>query len=373
MAAKKQRILFILHLPPPIHGAAVVGQFIKNSEQINTQFETNFLNLGTSTSVDDIGKSGFGKLWRYVKLIFTALKLRFRFNPDVIYMTITAKGTGFYKDALIVLFLKMFGKKFIFHFHNKGIATNQHKKLDNWLYKRVFKNADVILLSQLLYMDIEKYVTLDKIHICPNGIIPIASKVTKEHSKEAPILLFIGNLAVSKGVLDLLDALEILTKEGINFKCNIIGGEGTLTQNELMDKIKNVGLQDNVVYLGKKVDDEKSSYLQNADILVHPSHEECFPLVLLEAMSVGLPTISTFEGGIPDIIEHNETGLLLEKGDILALSENIKRLILNQELRVQMGKRAHDKYMKQFTMVQFEFRMTEILKNVSNGGGSSEI
>ena len=60
------KILFVLHLPPPIHGSSMVGKHIKNSKIINTSFETNFINLSTSKTVDEIGKKPFVKVRRYL-------------------------------------------------------------------------------------------------------------------------------------------------------------------------------------------------------------------------------------------------------------------------------------------------------------------
>ena len=88
----------------------------------------------------------------------------------MVYLTLTSKGGGFYKDALVAIKAKALGAKMIYHFHNKGVSTRQDKWLDNLLYKIVFKNADVILLSEHLYPDIQKYVPKNQVHICPNGI-----------------------------------------------------------------------------------------------------------------------------------------------------------------------------------------------------------
>ena len=80
---------------------------------------------------------------------------------------------------------------------------------------------------------------------------------------------------------------------------------GIFLQSKLNQKINDLNLQEYVTYLGKKYGDYKYEIFQSSDIFVFPTfyHNECFPLVLLEAMMFGLPVISTSEGGIPDIVK----------------------------------------------------------------------
>ncbi|MFA5299570.1 MAG: glycosyltransferase family 1 protein, partial [Lutibacter sp.] len=164
------KILFILHLPPPIHGAAMVGKYIQDSKTINGAFDTKYINLSTSRSIDEIGKGGLKKWWRYFGVIRKTISQIILFRPNYVYLTLTAKGVGFYKDALVVIVAKLLGSNMVYHFHNKGVSSRQDKWLDNLLYKAIFKNANVILLSEHLFSDIQKYVPRNLVHICPNGI-----------------------------------------------------------------------------------------------------------------------------------------------------------------------------------------------------------
>ena len=119
-------------------------------------------------------------------------------------------------------------------------------------------------------------------------------------------------------------------------------------------------------YLGKKYGDDKQLVLSNAEIFAFPTHyaNECFPLVLLEAMAAGLPVISTFEGGIPDIIEEGITGFLLPQKDSEALAVKLELLIKNPELRQKMGKAGRLKFEKEFKFEMFEKRLKEILQKI---------
>ena len=104
--ADKPRILFILHLPPPHHGAAAVGAAIQGSPLINEAFETRYINLATSVSMSHVGRFAFSKIGRFRSIrrqVKAAIK---EFCPDAIYFTPTACLPMLWKDYLIArLFL----------------------------------------------------------------------------------------------------------------------------------------------------------------------------------------------------------------------------------------------------------------------------
>lgn len=293
-----KNILFILHYPPPKHGAAIVGEYIRGSQLINDTFHCSYINLGTSISVSEVGKGGIRKWTRYFNVIWTTCKSLIKSDPNLVYLTLTASGKGFYKDAVVVILAKVFGKKVVFHFHNKGVQRRQHKWQDNLLYNIVFRNAEVILLSKHLYSDIEKYVPKEKVHYCPNGI-PASTTITLQEGKhkDSPVrLLFLSNLLESKGVFVLLECCSLLKAKQLPFECVFIGAEGDITVEQLHRKIDFLGIGSCVHYHGKKYGMEKEVAYSKADIFVFPTHFETFGLVNLEAMQFSLPVVSTLEG-----------------------------------------------------------------------------
>jgi len=365
----KPKILFILHFPPPVHGAAMVGEYIRESETINKAFNGHYINLGTSKTLDEIGKGGFKKWWRYLVLLWKTGFSVLSFRPNLVYLTLTAKGGGFYKDALVALKAKAMGAKMVYHFHNKGVRTRQDKWLDNLLYKIVFKNVDVILLSEQLYPDIQKYVPKSRVHVCPNGIPEIVqtSKFKPQNEVTKPVeILFLSNLIESKGVYVLLEACTILKEKKMLFHCTYAGGEGDISAEILTQSILKSDLSEQVHYAGKKYGADKSEIFSKADISVLPTFysNECFPLVLIEAMQYSLPVVSTFEGGIPDVVEDGKTGFLVPQNDAVALAEKLELLIKNPVMRKEMGELGREKYEAEFTLAAFEARFTTILKEL---------
>ena len=356
-----------MHYPPPIHGAAMVGQYIINSESINTEFDTQYINLSTSKNVDEIGKTGILKWVRYSKIILSTIKCLWFFRPNLVYITLTAKEIGFYKDALLVFLAKLHGKKVVIHFHNKGVRSRQDFKFDDFLYKCVFKNSKVILLAPELYQDVEKYVHREQVYYCSNGIPEINVEIQASEKVASEVtLLFLSNLIISKGILVLLEACKVLKQRNIVFHCNVVGGSGDLSEQDLESKIKMLKLESQVSYLGKKYGNEKNEVFANASIFVLPTfyENECFPLVLLEAMQFSLPIVSTNEGGIPSIIDSGKVGCLVTKKDVLSLADTLEFLINDSEIRVQMGKAAKMKFKDNYTLAIFEDNFKSILYQI---------
>ena len=363
---KKKNILFILHLPPPVHGSSLVGQTIRQSKVINSSFECRYINTLVSRSVNETGKKSFIKVFRFVAVWFQLLVEIIKKKPDICYLALTATGAAFYKDVLLVGLLKLFNIKRIYHLHNKGVALSASNKINKLLYQFVFKNAEVILLSNYLYNDIESFVPSTRVHICPNGIedtVTVQKPRLKEKEKSVKIL-FLSNLIESKGVLVLLKACEIISQKGIDFECDFVGAEGDLSAKQFNEKVSQMQLTSKVNYLGKKFGNEKQNAFATADIFAFPTYysNECFPLVLLEAMCNGLPVISTFEGGIPDIVEQGVTGFLISQKDENSLADKLEELIRNQELRQKMGSNGRKKFETEFKQEIFEKRMIGIIQ-----------
>lgn len=366
---KKKKILFILHTPPPVHGSSVIGMQIKNSAKINDEFDCLFVNLGTSVSIDEIGKRGFVKVFRFASIWFTVLRQLIIFRPGLCYFAITAKGFAFYKDTSIVFLMKIFGVKLVYHLHNKGVSSRQDKWVDNLLYQFVFDNSDVILLSKYLYPDIQKYVPRERVYYCPNGIPDIDKDklLSRKYEPNKIVnILFLSNLIASKGVFVLLEACAILLKNQVSYRCTFVGGIGDVNDEQFNDKVQKLNIESRVAYLGKLYGIEKKSEFAKADIFAFPTyyHNEAFSLVNLEAMQQSIPIVSTFEGGIPDMVEDGMTGFLVQQKDVVALADKLEILISNPILRKQMGVQGRKKYEQEFTLTVFENKMTTLLNEI---------
>jgi glycosyltransferase involved in cell wall biosynthesis len=367
------KILFILHYPPPVHGSAVVGAIIKNSAVIRNRFDCRFVNLSLSESIDEIDKKSPGKVFRYFKILLKTFNFLIFFRPDLCYITPSSKGPGFYKDSVVILLVKLLCRKVVYHFHNKGVIHRQDKFFDDRLYRIVFRNAAVILLSDLLYSDVKKYVSPKKVFYCSNGIPPLESHSGLScsdndiaHTNGSVKVLFLSNLIRTKGVITLIEACKILKSRKLNFRCIITGDNGDLSKNHLQEIVNLEGLSGYISITGAIYGEEKNHLISSSDIMVHPTQNDCLPLVLLEAMQHSLPIVTTFEGAIPDIIEDNISGFLVAKKNPAELAVRLEQLILNVDLRERMGRAGFNRYERMFTQNIFEDNLVAILEKIIN-------
>ena len=140
---------------------------------------------------------------------------------------------------------------------------------------------------------------------------------------------FVGWLVKEKGVVELFDAIKILAAH-YAFEFVFVGG-GTL-QVELNEKIIESNLTERVMVTGWCEADEVKAYLNDSHVFVLPSKAEGFPISLLEAMSLGLPSICTNVGAIGDSLKDGVNGYLLSDGSSESIAEAMKRYLIEPEL-----------------------------------------
>lgn len=365
---KREKILFLLHLPPPVHGASNVGATIKDSYVVNDSYSCRFINLGTSINIYEIGTFKVLKIFRLFSVFVNTIFSLIFFRPALCYFTIGTSGFAFYKDTLLICLLKVFRVPIVYHFHNKGVERSKLPKVKRILNRFVYNNTYAIVLSKRLIHDIEGYFHSDSVFCCANGI-PKQNKREQLDAAQHPNvcqILFLSNLIESKGVLVLLEACKLLANERIPFACNFVGGEGDVSFTELKDRIHKLDLNDCINILGPRYGAEKGQIMMDSNLFVFPTfyYNECFPLVILEAMQAGLPVISTKEGAIPDIIIDGKTGFLVEQRNARCLADKIKELIKDERLRRDMGIAAKSRFEKNFTLEIFEKRLCEIFDNI---------
>lgn len=365
----KPRVLMIAPLPPPVHGSAMMTQYIKDSKIINEAVELDWVNLSISRKMDEIGKKSPVKILRFLSSYFKTFGKLCSKRYDACYIAITCHGVGFLKDAPFALMCKLFGRKLVIHQHNKGMSKDVEKPIFRFLFKRVYNNAKVILLSERLYPDISAIVDHNQVVIVPNGI-PDIERLEKVEN-DVPQLLFLSNLIESKGVFVLLDACKILKDKGQVFSCVFVGAETKeINRERFEEEVRKRHLDEFVKYKGSRYGEDKTKEIAGSDCLVFPTNysNETFGLVLLEAMQQGVPTISTPIGGIPDVIEDGKTGFVSEISNPEFLAEKIRILLEDSTLRKNMGEKAYQRYNQLYTLGHFEEAIELVLTNVNGGG-----
>jgi glycosyltransferase involved in cell wall biosynthesis len=178
---------------------------------------------------------------------------------------------------------------------------------------------------------------------------------------ENPIILSVGRLVEKKGFQDLLQALLLVKERGEPFRCTIYG-DGPLCQ-QLERWIEEHGMAGEVRLMGDCTQQELISIYQNAALFVltpfqtEDGDRDGIPNVLVEAMAVGLPVITTAGAGIPELVENNQNGLLYQPHDVDGISSGIVELLRNAQKRRQLGGAGSKKVREQFDLAQAAKRL----------------
>lgn len=192
-------------------------------------------------------------------------------------------------------------------------------------------------------------------------------------SNEETIIGCIGSLFENKGQYYLIKAMPAIVNKIPKCKLVIIG-EGP--HRECLEKTaREVGISQYVLFLGQRKD--ISQFLRYFDILVAPSiWEEPFGLVIIEAMSAGVPVAASHTGGIPEILSHGKNGLLFAPKDESAIAAAVLEILLNKELRKSLIQNAKTKVEENFSIENMTSKVTLqyqlLLDEINNRGGNKK-
>jgi glycosyltransferase involved in cell wall biosynthesis len=163
---------------------------------------------------------------------------------------------------------------------------------------------------------------------------------------DGPLLVTVARLTEQKGHRDLIESLALLRDQWPQLQCVCVG-DGELRQPlEALAAAR--GLSSMCRFVGSR--DDVMEFYAAADVVVLPSHSEGFPFVILEALAMGKPVIATSVNGVPEVIEHMKTGLLVEVRDVAGLAGAIKSLLEHPERAMRLGNAGRAVVQAQFTV-----------------------
>jgi glycosyltransferase involved in cell wall biosynthesis len=206
----------------------------------------------------------------------------------------------------------------------------------------------------------EGYARPERIRVVRNGVdldalgaLPTKSELRKELGLEEGVTygVYVGKFEYRKGLTFLMEALGKI--EAPDFRFLALGAGSMEPEMHGHPVMRCLGYREDAV-----------RYIKAADFLVLPSLYEGLPNVVLEAMAVGTPVIATRVDGVPEVIEHGRSGLLLEPGDAARMGEAMGRLVLDRELRERLAGEASARVVE-FAMPRMVEAFEDLLVEVS--------
>jgi glycosyltransferase involved in cell wall biosynthesis len=261
-----------------------------------------------------------------------------------------------------------------FHGHDVGGLLPQNRwRMRYFRYQRqaraLFDTARLLVCSsaELAERLLEFGAPEKKIHVHQLGVDVSEFRPEPTPAPE-PRIVLVGRLVPKKGFGDAVRAFARVAPRFSEAKLDIIG-DGPLRQ-KLRDAVAELGLCERVAFLGARTRSDVRACLARAAFLAAPSYtppdgdRESGLLVLKEAAASGLPTIGTRHGGIPEIIDHGVTGLLVAERSVAELSEAFACLLSDAALRRRLGRAARRKAEREYDTVRQNARLETLLASV---------
>jgi len=278
---------------------------------------------------------GFGRaIWKFLWALL-------RTKADLVHIHLSERGSV-WRKAILTLIALVFRKPVIVHAHGPEFPSFYFglpqlvKQGVSWVFG---KSSRFIVLSESW-----KNFYLHNLRLKKEQVVVLSNPVKLPpqlpHRVNAnPVtFVFLGRIGQRKGTFDLIRAFATLSPKYKTRSSLILAGDGDVEQAHSL--VESLNLIQYITVLEWLDSEQRDALLARADIFVLPSYNEALPMALLEAMSWGLPVITTPVGGIPELVTQAKNGLLVDPGDIKQLSEAIQSLIEDENLRLSMGSTA---------------------------------
>jgi len=368
---KKHKLLFILKLPPPLTGAALMNEKVNNSHYLHETFCIKTIKVSLVDNIKDLGKFRLGKIFKTVSYVFKLFYSLLFFRPAVVYIHLSPTSFAFFRDSIFILIAKLFQKPVLAHLRARGVKEYLKKKsnLTKRYYRFIFSKCQVICLTKAVTTDVEDVYCKTPI-VIHNGIQKSALyKPRNYNASERPLrILFLSNLIIKKGILDFIYALEILSNSNVSYRAFIVGNDADYTNEEIKKILADKKIDEYVDVLGPLYNDDKEKIFAESDVYVFPTFfpVETFGSVVVEAMQHELAIVSTNFYSIPEIISDGIDGLLVDINCPNQIAEKIKYLISDTQLRKKIGTNARKKFLENFTFETFEKKFVELINATIN-------
>jgi glycosyltransferase involved in cell wall biosynthesis len=276
----------------------------------------------------------FKETFRNLKIIFNLFIECLFYRPSLIHLNCSLSNRGVIRDFVLLIITKFFLIPIVVHFRGnlpQKWMDNKRIFLPKFCINYLIKNSNLNLVmnqSSFSYAnELCKAKFRNKIlgSFIEDSIFNIDYKYLNT-SKNLNII-FVGAFTKAKGAIEIIK----LAKSLIDYKFIIVGKVSNDMNSYLLRPLKNIS------FLGQINRDKLVELLLKSDVFLFPSHSEGFPNSVLEAMAIGLPVVASRVGAIPEMIEHDSGGYVVNVGEVNKMKEHLKNLSINPKLRKSMG------------------------------------
>ncbi len=286
-----------------------------------------------------------GRVWVKMLVFLVAIArlvaLLLTRRVDLVHIHFSSRASTWRKSILAVV-TRLFGKPYILHAHGsefREFFSRQPRLLQYWItyFLQRCKRAIVLSESWAHYYISTFSLPEQRVIVLPNAI-ELPSELPNRNARSTITLLFLGRYGERKGALRIVNALHSLPDSALKRVHLVMAGDGDVVS--VRQEVHKLGLDAQVTVLDWVNEQQRSALLANADVFVLPSLAEGLPMSVLEAMSWGIPVVTSPVGGIPEVVQDGFNGFLVLPTDISAIANALHRLVEDDSLRLQMGANA---------------------------------
>ena len=284
-------------------------------------------------------------------------------HPDLVHVH-TSFGPSFFRKAPFVWIAHWNRIPVVLHIHGSELDKFYHragKTKKRFVQGTLNACQRVIVLSKDWENRFAPIVAKEKLAVVENYGAP---KAIPGHNAGPQKILFLGFLSKAKGCLDIPDVAKQVNLRFPETRWVLAGSASPDETAALKEKISRCGLQDRFDLPGWVRGEEKDALLQAACAFFLPSYSEAMPMSVLEAMSWGLPIVSTGVGGIPRLVEQGKNGFLVKPGDIAGFADALKILLDDDALRTAMGEESLKRVREGYSFEKHLGKITAIYRQI---------
>jgi glycosyltransferase involved in cell wall biosynthesis len=252
-------------------------------------------------------------------------------------------------------------------FIDRSLSTRLLRTLAKGLYRLSLQNTQVIFENpedcQTFIQN--KFIQPEQSHLILGTGVDVEKFQPASKTKSTPLVLFSSRLLATKGLIEFVDAAELLLQKGLKARFAVAGtpdpGNPASIPSSQLDSWKQTS---RVEWWGWQ--DDMTTALAQADIFCLPSYREGIPNALLEACASGLPIVTTDVPGCRDVVKHSVNGLLVPPRNAQALADALETLLNAPALRSTMGQAGRKIAVEQFSSAQIIAQNIEVYARASN-------
>lgn len=394
----RKRILVVAPLPPPMGGVEhAMEQLLRST--LTQKFSITKLNPRIRRSNKERGHLNLSGIRALFALCLNISRVLAVNRHKLVYLPISSNRTGFARDAILILLIKLTRRKIVTHYHG-GNFDNFYRhstRLDRILIRFVLRRVDtLVVLGDSIKGNFKGiYPESKAIEAVPNGVNPNEFARCSTHCSgsddSAFRIFYLGNVSFVKGFYDLMVVYKRLFQKFPYLRLSVAGEIITVDQernilrdyfppeiqermdrsSREIDEFLGEAAKYGATYFGVIDRQTKMKLLTEATVFILPSYSEGFSMSVLEAMASGLPVVTTNVGAMSDVVEDGRNGYVVRPGDSPALEEKLSILIGDRKLCREMGLRSIEIVNERFDIEEVARRLGDIFDKAISSPGKS--